>query len=131
MDKFGKEMDTYKIGTTSNSTSTMHKLADTPISLTCFELGKEGEDLVHPKTNDFINYLESVRQKYIETKNKVYWKELIRWLPESWLQTRTWSANYEVLRNIYRQRKNHKLTEWQEFCNFIRTLPYGEDFIVS
>lgn len=126
-----KEMGTYKIGTTSNSTSTMHKLADTKIDITCFELGREGEDLVHPKVNDFLHYLESVRQDFLKTNDKNKWKELVRWLPESWKQTRTWTANYEVLRNIYHQRKNHKLTEWKEFCEFISTLPYAKDLIME
>ena len=58
------------------------------------------------------------------------WKELIRWLPESWLQTRTWTANYEVLRSIYLQRKNHKLSEWRVFCRWIERLPYANEFIL-
>lgn len=58
------------------------------------------------------------------------WKELIRWLPESWLQMRTWTANYEVLRNIYFQRKNHKLSEWRTFCKWIEKLPYANELII-
>lgn len=132
-----KEMDTYKIGTTANSTSTMHKLATTPITRDCFEMddydGKLG--LIDPQILDvridqWIDDLEQLRQMYNMTNDKRYWKELIRWLPESWLQTRTWTANYEVLRNIYFQRCNHKLTEWHTFCNWIKTLPYAEELIV-
>jgi hypothetical protein len=85
--------------------------------------------------NNFINfileYLEALREKYNETQDKKYWKELIRWLPNGWLQTRTWTANYEVLRNMYHQRKNHKLSEWETFCSWIKTLPYAQDFIIS
>lgn len=136
-----KEMDTYKIGTTTNSTSTMHKITANPITLDCFEthdydaglyLNKDRELMLDDAVTPFIDILEKLRQLYIETGDKRYWKELIRWLPESWLQTRTWTANYEVLRSIYHQRKNHKLLEWQSFCDFIRiNLPYAEEFIVD
>lgn len=139
-----KEMDTYKIGTVANSTSTMHKLATTPITLDCFEtddfsrkivLTEESTDegdfgyFVDDFSKDIIKYLEILRVKYLETKDKKYWKELIRWLPNSWLQTRTWSANYAVLRNIYFQRLHHKLTEWKQFCNWVEDLPYSADLI--
>ena len=142
-------MDTYKVGTTANSTSTMHRIASTPITLDCFEtddycsikqdLNMEKEDDPNQKfiipqdniiENILIPYLENLRQKYLETKDMRYWKELIRWLPESWLQTRTWTANYEVLHNIYHQRKSHRLSEWKTFCDVIKEkLPYAEEFI--
>ena len=138
-----KEMDTYKIGTTANSTSTMHKLASTPITKDCFEMDDFNEDMMmyqnepyNPDTymsefwDMFINDLEYLRKKYNETKDKRYWKELIRLLPESWLQTRTWTANYEILRNIYSQRKTHRLTEWYSFCDWVKTLPYAEELIL-
>ena len=137
-----KEMDTYKIGTTSNSTSTMHKLAHTPITIDCFEIDDcdkelpikygyvDNEEIFVP-ISGLIAFLEQLRLKYNKTKDKKYWKELIRWLPEGWLQTRTWTANYEVLRNIYNQRKNHKLSEWHTFCDFISTLPYAKEFIIG
>ena len=131
-----KELDTYKIGTTANSTSTMHKLKDTPITLDCFELGDfDVEHIKDPVTKrvfieDYINSLEQLRRKYLQTKDMADWKELIRWLPESWLQTRTWTANYEVLRSIYLQRKNHKLSEWRVFCRWIERLPYANEFIL-
>lgn len=138
-----KEMDTYKIGTTVNSTSTMHKLASTPITMDCFETDDFDEDIMmyqnepyNPDTymsefwDMFINDLEYLRKKYNETKDKRYWKELIRLLPESWLQTRTWTANYEILRNIYSQRKLHRLTEWHSFCDWVKTLPYAEELIL-
>lgn len=127
------ELDTYKIGTVANSTSKMHKLATTPITIDCFETDDYEQitfgvgEIQSPQI--IIDYCEKLRQKYLETKNKKYWKELVRWLPESWLQTRTWTANYEVLRNIAHQRQGHKLTEWQSFIDWVKTLPYAEDFI--
>ena len=78
---------------------------------------------------EFINYLESLRLKYLETKDKKYWKELIRWLPNGWLQTRTVTLSYAVLRNQYFQRRYHKLSEWHQYCNWIKTLPYAEELI--
>ena len=137
-----KEMDTYKVGTTANSTSTMHKLASTPITLECFEIGDlsdMGLELpmrgITPSlqewTNAVIDGCEALRQKYNETKDKRYWKELVRWLPNGWLQTRTWTANYEVLRTMYHQRKGHKLTEWAAFCEWVETLPYAKEFIID
>ena len=141
-----KEFDTYKVGTVANSTSTMHKLATTPITKDCFELAdftptlefeREQEVLdegvfgfyMQDFMDELIDRLEYLRTKYLETKDKRYWKELIRWLPESWLQTRTVTLNYEVLRNIYFQRQHHKLSEWHQFCNWIDTLPYSADLI--
>lgn len=136
-----KEMDTYKIGTTANSTSTMHKLASTPITKKCFEMDDYNNCLVYNKepygidsyTNDIwdeiICHCETLRKRYLETKDIKYWKELIRLLPESWLQTRTWTADYEVLRNIVHWRSKHKLSEWRQFVDFIRTLPYAEELI--
>jgi len=130
-----KEMDTYKVGTTANSTSTMHKLATTLITLDCFEMDDfssniEFEYSINQVWDNIIDYCECLRQKYNETKDIKYWKELIRILPESWLQTRTWTADYSVLRNIYHWRKNHKLSEWRQFCNFIvNNLPYGKELI--
>ena len=132
-----KEMDTYKVGTTANSTSTMHKLASTPITLDCFEIDdyEPRLQLIDPihvdiRISQFIEDLEQLRQLYNQTKDIRYWKELIRWLPESWLQTRTWTADYSVLRNIYHWRKNHKLTEWHQLCDFIvNNLPYGKELI--
>lgn len=115
-----KEFDTYKVGTVANSTSTMHKLASTPITKDCFEMDDFEPFYVAnytPYTNitdiwkKEIEVLEGLRIAYNETKDKQYWKELIRLLPESWLQTRTVTMNYENILNMIRQRKNHKLTE--------------------
>ena len=134
-----KQFDTYKIGTVANSTSTMHKLSSTPIVKECFEMD-DFEDLILYNDNDYttlnlsndiIKHLETLRKKFIQTKDKKYWKELIRWLPDGWLQKRTITFNYENLRNIYFQRRNHKLTEWQrQFCDWIKTLPYAEELII-
>lgn len=133
-----KEMDTYKVATVSNSTSTMHKLASTPITLECFETDDykpvfaQGNHLNSLNPKDIINYCEELRQLYLQTKDKRYWKELIRWLPEGWLQTRTWTCNYENLLGICSkgQRRNHKLTEWSDaFISFARQLPYAQELI--
>lgn len=134
-----KEADQYKIGTTTNSTSTMHKLASTPITIDCFEMGDfedfdlEAEDFSFPLTSiwtELTSALELCRKKYNETKDKRYWKELIRLLPESWLQKRTITMNYENILNMYRQRKHHKLTEWSKsFCDWVKTLPYAKEFL--
>lgn len=132
-----KEFDTYKVGTVANSCSTMHKLKDTPITVDCFEMsGHEDITMVLNavvKTHDFwywlIDALEYLRQKYLETKDKKYWYELIRMLPESWLQKRTVTMSYENVANIYSQRMNHKLTEWsKDFIQWADNLPYFKEF---
>ena len=134
------EFDTYKVGTTANSTSTMHKLASTPITLDCFETDDYQDHLsaLNERTlstfigEELIPYLEALRQKYLETKDKRYWKELIRWLPNGWLQTRTVTMNYENLRSMYHQRENHKLSEWHQFCKWIEDdLPYSKELIID
>ena len=136
-----KEADTYKIGTVANSTSTMHKLASTSITFDCFEMDDfenlrvydnepyNTDTFITDIWDDIIGYCETLRLRYNETKDKRYWKELIRILPEGWLQTRTVTLNYEVLRNIYFQRRYHKLTEWHIFCEWIESLPYGKELI--
>ena len=135
-----KEFDTYKVGTVANSTSTMHKMASKPIELECFDIDDLCSELCLGKEMpEFIDWLENLRQKYLETKDKKYWKELIRFLPESWLQTRTVTMTYENLFAMCSsgQRRYHKLNEWSgvdfpELPNFIswaRTLPYSKEFI--
>lgn len=125
-----KEMDTYKVATVSNSTSTMHKLTSKEITVDDFSV--EGCDGVcEAFIPIIIQQCETLRSKYIETKDKKYWRALIEILPESYNQTRTWTANYEVLKNIYHARKNHKLDEWREFCRWIETLPYAKEFIIE
>ena len=124
-----KEFDTYKVGTVANSTSTMHKMASMPITMDCFEMGDYCGFFETPWKN-LIALLEQCRKEYNETKDKRYWKELIRLLPESWLQKRTITMNYENILNMYRQRKHHKLTEWtKSFCDWVKTLPYAEELL--
>lgn len=124
-----KEMDTYKVGTTANSCSTMHKIAAEPITMGDFSFDKEVKDLSLESLNQMVKFCESLRSDYVKTKNKLYWRALIQTLPMSYNQKRTWTANYAVLRNIYFARKNHKLTEWHSFCKIIEELPYGQDLI--
>ena len=118
-----KEFSTYKVGTVANSTSTMHKLASTQITKECFEHG----DMIYQGT---IAELEMNRLKYLESKDMNEWKKLIVNLPESWLQTRTITMNYENILNMVHQRKNHKLTEWSKsFIDWARSLPYAQELI--
>ena len=132
-----KEFDTYKLGTTANSTSTMHKLASTPITKECFEINDFDERLdmiddqhLGVRVSQWIDDLEQLRQKYMQTGNKAYWKELIRWLPEGWLQTRTVTLNYENVYNMINQRGSHKLKEWSEdFINWAKTLSYADSLL--
>ena len=146
---FFSQFDTYKIGTVANSTSKMHKLSVTPITLDCFETddyeeltfymsdqsevtdvgracGYKAHWHLETQRDNLIEWLEDLRLTYIQTKDKKYWKELIRWLPESWLQTRTVTMNYENILNICRQRNGHKLNEWEQFVNWAHTLPYAQ-----
>lgn len=134
-----KEFDTYKVGTVANSCSTMHKLKDTPITKDCFEMsGHEDITMVLNalvKTHDFwywlIDALEYLRKKYLETKDKKYWYELIRMLPESWLQKRTVTMSYDNVANMYSQRMNHKLTEWsKDFIQWADNLPYFKELFI-
>ena len=145
-----KEADTYKVGTVANSTSTMHKLASTPITLNCFETDDFNHALkvfdseqykadvyIDDAWEDIICVCETLRKKYLETKDKRYWKELIRLLPESWLQTRTVTMNYENIYSMIRQRRFHKLNEWSgkddpskpNFISWARTLPYADELL--
>ena len=137
-----KELDTYKVATVANSTSTMHKLASTPITKECFEMGDFNNMKIYDREpynmdtyvgdvwEQLIEVCETLRHRYLETKDIKYWKELIRLLPESWLQTRAWSANYSVLRNIIHWRKNHKLRyEWDSFIEWCKGLPYAEELL--
>lgn len=143
------EFDTYKVGTVANSTSKMHKLSTTPITLDCFEMDDYDGNIICGIDTEFslvvgvefeetfINQLEFIRKEYLETKDKKYWKELIRWLPESWLQTRTVTMNYENIYSMIRQRGNHKLNEWSgkddnskpNFISWARKLPYAEELL--
>ena len=137
---FWKEFDTYKVGTVANSTSTMHKLASTPITLDCFDTDMEEEDF---SSDDYdtimriIGFLEELRKRYNDTKDKKYWRELIQFLPESWIQKRTVTLSYENVYAMIRDRHNHKLHEWSgkddmiaaNFIDWARRLPYAEQLL--
>lgn len=131
-----KEFDTYKVGTVSNSCSTMHKLSSTRITRDCFEIEdfSDDKDIKSSPCNwdKVIETLETLRLRFVKTKDKRYWKVLIQMLPEAWLQKRTITMNYENILNMYNQRKNHKLTEWSVDCiDWIKSLPYTDEFFVQ
>ena len=136
-----KEFDTYKVGTVANSCSTMHKIQEKEFTLNDFscEHLKNAFDVSIPYTSsitgifeykkileDSIEILNNARNLYLETKDKRFWWQMIQLLPSSYNQTRNVMMNYEVLANIYKSRKDHKLDEWREFCQWIETLPYSE-----
>ncbi len=145
-----KEFDTYKVGTVANSCSTMHKIADKEFTLEDFshehligsndDYPSNDECVLHDCPDSHYNQywtacdildtvvdgLNFYREKYLETKDKKYWWQMIQLLPSSYNQKRTVMLNYEVLANIYKSRKNHKLTEWHDFCSWVETLPYHE-----
>lgn len=133
-----KEADQYKVGTVTDSCSTMHKIHAKEFELDDFShehiinsvsMGaQEIEVRISPMQAllTTIECLNSYRELYLETKDKKYWWQLIQLLPSSYNQRRTWDLNYAVLRNIYHARRNHKLDEWRELCAWIETLPYSE-----
>lgn len=129
-----KEFDTYKVGTVANSCSTMHKIHAKEFVLADFSyehlLGYDdlnwGDTVPLVTLECVINALNVYRQKYLETHDKTYWWQMIQLLPSSYNQRRTVMLNYEVLAGIYPMRKNHKLDEWREFCQWIEQLPYSE-----
>lgn len=120
-----KEMDRYRVGVEMNSCSTMHKIHAKEFSLSDFSTDYITEISVRI-LHQTIEYLNECRIAFLETKNKEYWWQLIQLLPSSYNQKRTVMLNYEVLCNIYRSRKNHKLDEWHTLCDWIRELPYRE-----
>lgn len=123
-----KEYDTYKVGTVANSTSTMHKIHSKPFGMEDFSCDKMDTDtLDYFKT--LIEYLEVLRIKFIETKEKTYWYSMIQLLPSSYNQMRTCTFSYENLIGMYHSRKNHKLDEWHVFCDWIERLPYAKELI--
>ena len=126
-----KEFDTYKVGTVANSCSTMHKIHAKEFTLEDFS----HEHLINDKRGEVLGleYLEFIigglnkhRNRYLETKDKIHWWQMIQLLPSSYNQKRTVQVNYEVLNNIYHARKNHKLDEWHTLCEEIEKLPYSE-----
>ena len=125
-----KEFDTYKVGTVANSCSTMHKLDAYPITREMFSWDNDLEDEAFWETVDRIIYeCERLRQKFKETGDKRYWRALIQLLPESWMQKRTVTLNYQVARAMFFARRFHKLIEWHILCNTFLRLPYGKEFI--
>lgn len=143
-----KEFDTYKVGTVANSCSTMHKIHAKEFTLEDFSqehlldgrgLKVSHEDNCMPDESDFgfrlsgkellkttVNTLNYYRRIFLETNNKKYWWQMIQLLPSSYNQRRTIMLNYEVLANIYKSRRNHKLDEWRAFCEWIENLPHSE-----
>lgn len=138
-----KEFDTYKVGTVANSCSTMHKIAEKEFTLDDFSMEHLNDSLLStfiPIANNdhmtvspkkilerfIILSLNHARTEFLKSKDKLYWWQMIQLLPSSYNQTRNVFLNYEVLANIYKSRKNHKLDEWVEFCKWIESLPYSE-----
>ena len=124
-----KEFDTYKVGTVSNSCSTMHKIHAAPFTRDDFSCDRLDEGGL-AALDAVIAYLESERVKFVANKeNKQSWHNMIQMLPSSYNQMRTISLNYEVLINIYYARRFHKLAEWHTLCDWIMSLPYAKDLI--
>lgn len=121
-----KEFDTYKVGTVANSCSTMHKIHAKEFTLDDFSIEHLSEDVIERPFKDIINCLNFFRELYNLNKDKSDWWQMIQLLPSSYNQRRTVMLNYEVLANIYKSRKNHKLDEWHTFCDWIESLPYSE-----
>ena len=125
---FWKEFDTYKVGTVANSCSTMHKIHVKEFTLEDFSC----EHLSEPSLKNLrsvIKCMNDYREEFLKDKDKHNWWQMIQLLPSSYNQRRTVMLNYEVLANIYRSRINHKLDEWRDFCEWIKTLPYSEIII--
>lgn len=126
-----KEFDTYKVGTVANSCSTMHKIQEKEFTLADFSIEHLDDDRSGAVSNAewleyLIHHLNRDRRRFIETKDKKYWWQMIQLLPSSYNQTRNVMLNYEVLANIYHSRKNHKLDEWRDFCKWIEEkVPYS------
>ncbi len=125
-----KEFDTYKVGTVANSTSTMHKIHAAPFTADDFSCERM-TDATRKQFDAVIAYLEELRVRYNETKDKALWIDMIQFLPSSYNQMRTVTMNYENLINIYHARKNHKLSEWHVLCADIEKLPYAKELIIG
>lgn len=123
-----KEYDTYKVGTVANSTSTMHKIASKPFERADFSCDRMDEETL-AQMGQVIAYLESLRLRYLENKDKQLWYDIIQFLPSSYNQMRTCTFNYENVLNMYFARRYHKLDEWHVFCAWVEELPYMKDFL--
>lgn len=138
---FWKEFDTYKVGTVANSCSTMHTLDKKPITKDMFSFDypeswpneywddEWPSDLKTSLPDETIETLEWLRQRYKETKNKVYWRYLIDLLPDGFMQKRTVTLNYQVARAMYFARRYHKKMEWRDLCKIFADLPYAQNTI--
>lgn len=124
-----KEFDTYKVATVANSTSTMHKIHSKPFSLEDFSHDHMDVETL-TQMEQVIAYLEKLRGRYVKTKDKVFWYDLIQFLPSSYQQMRTVTMNYENLRGMYAARREHKLEEWHTYCRWVETLPYATELIL-
>ena len=122
---FLMQLDTYKVGTVSNSTSKMHTIHKRDLTVDDFSHDYTPVEEFQP----IVDRLNELRSYYIRSKNKAYWNALIEQLPMSFMQRRTMDMNYETLFNIHHQRKHHKLNEWHTFCDWIETLPYMKEFL--
>ena len=122
-----KEADQYKVGTVTDSCSTMHKIHAKEFTMDDFS----HEHLYSPlhDLKPTVDLLNVYRERFLETKDKEDWWQLIQLLPSSYNQRRTWDLNYAVLRNIYHSRRNHKIDEWHTLCDWIDTLPYAKELI--
>ena len=121
-----KEFDTYKVGTVANSCSTMHKIHEKEFTMEDFSVERSDMLTQDVFLQHIIPVLEIQRKLYLESKSEKAWNSMIQLLPSSYNQKRTVMLNYEVLANMYKSRKNHKLKEWRYFCTWIRDLPYSE-----
>ena len=124
-----KEFDTYKVGTVANSCSTMHKIQAKEFTRDDFSCEKMSDGAL-AVLDSVIFFMEEERKKFIETKDKAHWHNMIQLLPTSYNQLRTVTLNYEVLINIYRARRYHKLDEWKILCAEIEKLPYAKELIM-
>ncbi len=125
-----KEYDTYKVVTVANSTSTMHKITSKPFELSDFSVDHMNDEGIRAMEK-LIETLEDLRLRFVETKDKELWYTIIQLLPSSYNQMRTCTLNYENLVNIYYARRNHKLSEWHEYCDWAKALPYFEELFIS
>lgn len=125
-----KEYDTYKVGTVANSTSTMHKITSKPFELSDFSVDHMNDQGIKAMEK-LIETLEDLRLRFVETKDKELWYTIIQLLPSSYNQMRTCTLNYENLVNIYYARRNHKLSEWHDFCDWAKALPYFEELFIT
>ena len=132
-----KEFDTYKVGTVSNSCSTMHKIQEKEFTFDDFshEHILDFTDITRESPLDVlanvISELNYCRKLYLKSKDKRYWWQMIQLLPSSYNQKRTIQLNYQVLKTMYHARKNHKLDEWREFCKWCESLPYFKEICIE